>query len=94
MNARRLQRLDDHRLRLSDFRSHQIGLAATAALLLAGSLVSPWLIPPAVMCIQAGAVYALRFRRTGCKFMTRRSIWIGATPVDERCRYLLCGWHP
>ena len=80
--------------RISDFRRHQLTLALSAATLLFGASFSEWLLAPAMLVLQAGWIETLRFRRTGCKFMTRRSIWIGATPVDENSRHLLNGWQP
>jgi hypothetical protein len=94
LTAKRRMRLANHQWSVREFLGHQATLAASAFVLLLGSLASEWMLVPAMLCIQAGSVYALRFRRTGCKFMTRRSIWIGATPVDEQCGHLLDGWHP
>ncbi len=80
--------------RLRAFRDRQLVMAACALNFLLWSNFSDWLLAPAMLVIQAGWIEALRFRRTGCIVMTRRSIWIGATPVDARARHLLNGWHP
>lgn len=84
----------DHEEAIKEFRVHQATLAGTALIFLVGAAWSAWMAAPALLCPQAGWVYALRFRRTGCIFMTRRSIWIGATPVDVAARPLLNGWNP
>ena len=93
-SGRRLERLADHWLAIAEFKNHEVTLAAAATVFLAGALISTWLLVPAALCIQAGATYALRFKRTGCRFMTRRSLWIGATPADVASRHLLGDWKP
>lgn len=96
MNIRRIHRLLDHQWRLRDFRARQLTLAATAGIWILGALFTGYTaaLAVAVLLLQTGWIEALRFRRAGTTFQTRRVLWIGATPHDERHRYLLEGWTP
>lgn len=95
MNARRLERQSEHQFRSAEFRSRQYCLVASAAWCIALFIACDyWLfVALAALMLQTATDEARRYRRTGCRFQTRRSIWKGTTAIDAAQRPLLGGWQ-